>query len=162
MTHPPLGNHAPGIEETPAGKASAERHAAWAKDVPDNAEQAWTFVAGLDPDRRLALLAHCAGLAVNAVQTWERRPKAMAHAAQVARAVGLDMTRYWSPTADGYLGRVTKPRIMEAVREGVSEEAASQIAGLKKGDMAKAAEEKLAGTSWLPAPLRQPQDDAAA
>ena len=60
----------------------------------------------------------------------------------------------WRPTVDNYLGRVTKPRILEAVREGAGERAAQLISHLKKGDMAKEAERLLAETGWLPEPLR--------
>ena len=36
----------------------------------------------------------------------------------LATVVGLDMADAgWTPTVDNYLGRVTKPRIIEAVRE---------------------------------------------
>ena len=64
------------------------------------------------------------------------------------------MTAFWSPTMDSYLGRLTKAEIVCAVREGVSDEAAQRIAGLKKPEMAQAAEGMLAGTGWLPAALR--------
>ena len=60
----------------------------------------------------------------------------------------------WRPTVDNYLGRVTKPRILEAVREGAGDQAAQLIDHLKKGDMAKEAERLLADTGWLPEPLR--------
>ena len=60
----------------------------------------------------------------------------------------------WRPTVGNYLGRVTKPRILEAVREGAGERAAQLIDHLKKGDMAKEAERLLADTGWLPEPLR--------
>src|SRR3546814_14311819 len=60
----------------------------------------------------------------------------------------------WRPTVDNYLGRVTKPRILEAVREAKGEQAAQLIDHLKKGDMAKEAERLLAETGWLPEPLR--------
>src|SRR3546814_17925685 len=53
-----------------------------------------------------------------------------------------------------YLNRVTKPRILEAVREGAGERAAQLIDHLKKGDMAKEAERLLADSGWLPEPLR--------
>ena len=56
-----------------------------------------------------------------------------------------------------YLGRVTKAQIAEAVREGVSDEAAHRMAGMKKQPMAEAAEQLLAGTGWLPALLRTPE-----
>ncbi len=48
---------------------------------------------------------------------------------------------------------MTKARILEAVREGKGEQAAQRLEGLKKGDMAEAAA-LLAGTGWLPEPLR--------
>lgn len=43
---------------------------------------------------------------------------------------------------------------MKAVREGVSEQAAREIASLKKQPMAEAAERLLAGKGWLPPVLR--------
>jgi ParB family chromosome partitioning protein len=64
------------------------------------------------------------------------------------------MTRYWQLTAATYFSRVSKERILEAVREGVSEQAACEIASLKKQTMAEAAERLLAGKGWLPHPLR--------
>ena len=63
----------------------------------------------------------------------------------------------WTPTADSYLGRVTKARILEAVREAKGRAEADRIAGLKKPDMIAAAEELLAGTGWLPEVLRTPE-----
>ena len=66
------------------------------------------------------------------------------HAAILAKAVPLDMSRYWQPTVASYLGRVGKDRILEAVREGAGEDAARQIAGLKKQAMADRAEALLA------------------
>jgi ParB family chromosome partitioning protein len=85
---------------------------------------------------------------------WERKPRALATADKLAEAVSLDMTGYWRPTVRTYLGRITKARILEAVREGVTVEAADQMANMKKQGMAEAAEQVLAGTGWLPALLR--------
>lgn len=68
-------------------------------------------------------------------------------------------------TGDSYLGRVTKARILEAVHEAKGENAADRISGLKKPEMVTAAEDLLAGTGWLPEPLRTPplpEDDAPA
>ena len=62
----------------------------------------------------------------------------------------------WRPTVDNYLGRVTKGRILEAVSEAKGDMAAERIRSLKKAEMAKAAEELLIGTGWLPEPLRTP------
>jgi len=77
------------------------------------------------------------------------------------------MTTTWTPTVASYLGRVTKAKILEAVREAVSEEAAERISGMKKQPMAEAAEQLLIGTGWLPGLLRtrrtaQPAPEEAA
>jgi ParB family chromosome partitioning protein len=86
----------------------------------------------------------------------------LAQADRLARATGLDMVAAgWRPTVGNYLGRVTKPRILEAVREGAGERAAQLIDHLKKGDMAKEAERLLADTGWLPEPLRLDPDDGS-
>ena len=114
-----LAAHADGIEDTAAGKAWADRHANWARQMPRDVTSLWTFVAELDHDSRMALFAHCVALTVNAVKLpWERRPRALATADKLAEAVSLDMTGYWRPTVRTYLGRITKARILEAVREG--------------------------------------------
>src|SRR3546814_6355822 len=80
---------------------------------------------------------------------------------RLAGALALDVTKDWTPTVDSYLGRVTKAHIVEAVTEGVSEDAARRIADMKKPDMAQAAEQLLAGTGWLPAVLRTPEPEGA-
>lgn len=80
----------------------------------------------------------------------------------LARAVDLDMVRAgWKPSVDNYLGRVTKPRILEAVREAKGESSAQLIDHLKKVDIAKEAERLLDGSGWLPEPLRLVDPDAA-
>jgi len=140
-----LAAHADGIEDTAAGKAWADRHADWARQMPRDVTALWTFVADLDHDSRTALFAHCVALTVNAVRLpWERRSGTHATADKLAEAVSLDMTGYWRPTVRTYLGRITKARILEAVREAVNDEAADQMANMKKQAMAEAAEQVLA------------------
>ncbi len=79
----------------------------------------------------------------------------LAQADRLARAVNLDLVEAgWRPTVDNYLGRVTKARILEAVREAKGESSAQLIDHLKKTEMAKEAERLLDSTGWLPEPLR--------
>lgn len=154
---PSLGGQADGIEDTPAAKTLADRHAVWARQVPENASDLWAFIVALDPDSRMALFAHCAARAVVAVRAaWDKAPRSWATADTLAQAIALDMTALWTPTARSYLGRVPKARILEAVREAVSDQAAGQIEDMKKQAMAEAAEQLLAGTGWLPTLLRTP------
>jgi ParB family chromosome partitioning protein len=151
-----LAAHASGIDECPAMTAIAERHTAWERRMPEDVAGLWDFVAGLDQAEQAELLAHCASLTVNVMRLPKQRsePAAAAHADVLAQTLALDMTATWTPTVASYFGRVSKERIIEAVREGVSPEAANNIAGMKKQAMAEAAEQRLAGTGWLPELLR--------
>ncbi len=149
-----LSGHAPGIDESSAEQQTAERHGAWAKRLPREPEALWTFIHGLSDGERLGLLAHCVSLTVNAICAPRQcADESEANAAILAREVGLDMTVYWQPTATSYFGRVSKERIVQAVREAVSEQAAENVARMKKQAMAEAAEVALAGKGWLPALL---------
>ena len=153
-----LGNHADGIEDTPLAAKANAAHEAWAERMPRDVADLWAFIVALDDEDRMALLAHCVSCTVNALRLpWDRKPRSLQTADRLASALALDMTKDWTPTVDSYLGRVTKAHILEAVTEGVSEDAASRIVDMKKQDMAQAAEQLLAGTGWLPTVLRTPE-----
>ena len=163
------------LKDSPSAKSVNERHEHWGDRIPAGDEALWEWLVGLDDETRMALLAHCVSYGVNALY---ERPNPyggsgvsehglkvrLAQADRLARATGLDMAQVgWRPTVGNYLGRVTKTRIVEAVREGAGERAAQLIDHMKKGDMAKEAERLLADTGWLPEPLRLAgADDGAA
>lgn len=167
------------LKDSPSAKSVAERHEAWKVDVPADDAALWDWLTALDETSRMALLAHCVSYGVNALYekpnpysgsgVSEHGLKVrLSQADRLARATGMDMVEAgWRPTVGNYLGRVTKARILEAVREGAGERAAQLIDHMKKGDMAKEAERLLADTGWLPEPLRlsgldgEPAADAA-
>jgi ParB family chromosome partitioning protein len=152
-----FGTQAPGLNDSASAEAIRARHESWAKALPKDSADLWRALGDWDSDSRAALFAHVVSLSVNAVyEAWNRRPRALAHADQLADAVDLDMTPRWKPTVDTFLGRVTKARILQAVGEAKGQRAADRIAHLKKGDMATEAETLLADTGWLPEPLRTP------
>jgi len=156
------------LKDSVSAKAIAERQEAWKADLPlDDDEALWERIDALDEASRLALLAHCVSFGVNALHEKGDRYGAgvsphgvrqrIHEADRLARAVALDMVEAgWRPTVDSYLGRVTKRRILEAVREAKGERAAQGIDHLKKTEMAERAEQLLDGTGWLPVPLRTP------
>lgn len=164
---------APGLKDIPAAQAIAERHKAWEARMPDDEAALWDWLASLEGTEQAELFAHCAAFGVNALYEKADRygggtvtvhgiQQRLAEADRLARAVDLDMVEAgWKPTVENYLGRVTKSRILEAVREGAGEHSAELIDHLKKGDMAKEAERLLAGTGWLPEPLRMTDDGEA-
>ncbi|MGH0028334.1 MAG: ParB/RepB/Spo0J family partition protein [Myxococcota bacterium] len=162
------------LKDSPSAQAVNDRHERWGDHVPADDQALWDWLTNLDDGTRMELLALCVSYGVNAL--FERpNPYSgsgvsqhgldvrMAQADRLSRATGMNMVAAgWKPTVGNYLGRVTKPRILEAVREGAGERAAQLIDHMKKGDMAREAERLLADTGWLPEPLRMSDGIAAA
>lgn len=148
----------PNLNDSAIAEAANTRHEAWSKRLPKESDELWDALLQWNEEDRASLFAHIVSLSVNAIsESWNRRPRALAHADVLARTIGLDMAAAgWRPTVDTFLGRVTKARILQAVTEAKGERAAGRIAHLKKGDMATEAEALLTDTGWLPEPLRTP------
>jgi ParB family transcriptional regulator, chromosome partitioning protein len=148
----------PGLTDSAPARALREQHETWDAHLPKEPEALWETLAGWDEDSRQALFAYVVSHGVNAViEPYSRRPRAIAHADRLAQVVELDVAATgWEPTADSFLGRVTKARILAAVREAKGQRAADRIEPLKKREMVEQAQELLAGTGWLPEPLRTP------
>ena len=163
---PTFPSQAPGLRESASAKAVEARHESWKARLPKDEKDLWDALTALDGTAQASLFAHCASFAVNALYEPANRyneGRVSAHSVRarleqadvLARAVGLDMVQAgWKATVDNYLGRVTKPRILEAVREAKGEASTQLIDHLKKGDMAKEAERLLDSSGWLPEPLR--------
>ncbi|MGD9656885.1 MAG: ParB/RepB/Spo0J family partition protein [Methylocystis sp.] len=153
-----FGAQAPGLSDTPLAAKVDARHFDWSQQLPAEQQDLWDVLSTFDSDARQRLFAHCVSLTVNAVhEPWSRRPRAIAHSDRLAASLSLDIAATgWTPTVDNFLGRVTKARMVQAVREAKGADAARRIEGLKKGDMAQAVEQLLSGTNWLPEPLRTP------
>jgi ParB family chromosome partitioning protein len=149
---------APGLADTASARSIDARHQAWAVHLPKEPGELWDALRAWDEDSRQTLFAHCVAVSVNAtIEPYNRRPRAIAHADQLAQAVGLDMAAAgWTPTAENYLARVTKARILLALREAKDAATASRLEPFKKDAMAIEAEQILAGSGWLPEPLRTP------
>uniref|UniRef100_A0A6P4FIE2 Uncharacterized protein YubM-like n=1 Tax=Drosophila rhopaloa TaxID=1041015 RepID=A0A6P4FIE2_DRORH len=155
---------APDLGSSLAAHALRARHEGWKQDLPQDEDELWAWLDRLDETSRSALLAHCLSFGVNALfekvnphgsvspRAIERR---LARSNRLASALRLDPVEAgWQPTVENYLGRVTKPHILDAVREARGEQAAGLIAHLKKADMAREAERLLEGFGWLPEALR--------
>ncbi|WP_413993317.1 ParB/RepB/Spo0J family partition protein [Labrys okinawensis] len=166
VRHLYLSGQSEEMKASQSARSENDRHERWGDHVPADDQALWDWLEQLDDGTRLDLLAHCVSFGINAL--FERpNPHVasgisrhgldvrLAQADRLAVVTGLDMVAAgWKPTVGNYLGRVTKGRILEAVREGAGERAAQLIGHLKKGDMAKEAERLLADTGWLPEPLR--------
>ncbi|MBE7728251.1 ParB/RepB/Spo0J family partition protein [Komagataeibacter sp. FXV3] len=156
--------HSPDMPGSLPAHALRQRNEGWKHDLPDDEDALWRWIDGLDDTSRMALLAHCLSFGVNAL--YERMPaygavsqrsvtERLKRADRLASALSLDLVEAgWQPTVENYLGRVTKARILQAVREARGGETADRIAHLKKPDMAREAERLLDGSGWLPEALR--------
>ncbi|CCD98874.1 ParB/RepB/Spo0J family partition protein [Bradyrhizobium sp. STM 3809] len=163
----------PGLQDSIPAKAIAARHAAWKAKLPASDKDLWAALTAMDGAAQAELFAHCAAQAMNAISEPANRVHHGRMSAQgirgrldqadrLSRAVGLDMIRAgWKPTVDNYLGRVTKHRILQTVREAKGEGSAQLIEHLKKPDMAREAERLLDGSGWLPEPLRGAETEVA-
>ncbi|MFT8828621.1 MAG: chromosome partitioning protein ParB, partial [Acetobacter syzygii] len=160
----PLPVHSPDMPGSVPAHALRQRNEGWKHDLPEDENALWRWIDGLDDASRMALLAHCLSFGGNAL--YERMPsygavsqrsvtERLKRADRLASALSLDLVEAgWQPTVENYLGRVTKARILQAVREARGDEAAERIAHLKKPDMAREAERLLDGSGWLPEALR--------
>lgn len=68
----------------------------------------------------------------------------------------FDMASSWNPACDDFLGRIHADLRTQAVTEACGKDAAATLAGLKKSEHVAATAKLLAGTGWLPKPLRGP------
>lgn len=85
--------------------------------------------------------------------------------AKLLSATGFDMAQHFTPTADNYLGRVSKDLIVAALDEAGKLEDETEKASLlamKKGALAALAEKRLNGSGWVPTLIRTPAPEPVA
>ncbi|KHK51114.1 hypothetical protein PI87_21830 [Ralstonia sp. A12] len=139
------------VEQSRAWQQIHAARAAWGDRLAGGPEALWECLLKLSQEDLIALLAHCAALTVDGIQS-----RTGEHATDtLARAVDLDMADWWSATPDAYLSRVRKTDVLQAVSEAVSPAEAVPLASMKKGSMVEAAGRLLEGKRWVPPLLRQ-------
>ena len=141
-------------ENSSAGKALAERRQ-HLRTLLQNGSPLWPWCLQQTQETLLDFLAYCAAAAVNGIQTKadSNTSSRLAHANALAAALRIDMTRWFVPTADNFFSRVSKGQIATALADA-GKPAAATILALKKAQLAAAAETEIAGTGWLPEPIR--------
>ena len=125
---------------------------AWRARLPEHQGEWFGWLIGLPQAELIDLLALCSALTVNALPT----AGAASSANAIAAALGLDMAEWWVPTAEGYLNHVPKAQIIAALKDAGPELAGGGVEAMKKDALVTAAASRLAGTRWLPEPLRRP------
>jgi ParB family chromosome partitioning protein len=150
---------APEIGETPAGKALASTQERLGSAVPGCPDDLWQWLMEQDIAVVSDLFAFCIAQGLDAgAQDWTEAPDCFP--AKLAQGLGLNMGDWWRPTVDSFFGKVTKATMLHSVKEAAGPSVARQMDGMKKDTMAKAAEEAVKGTTWLPTLLRVPEQPA--
>ena len=144
------------VEFSAAGKSLQAQQRAWLAQLPRSSEaQLWTWCLEQPSGTLLQLLAFCAALTINAVQTKtdSANNSRLAQANALASALHIDMNQWFTPTAANFFERVSKSQIQRALIEA-GKTPDSSTTTFKKAQLAQFAETQIAGSNWLPQPLR--------
>ena len=148
-----LVRQAPDLEASTAGQALAVARARWISELPQESAARLRWLADLPDTTLVELLAWCTACTLD---TGSATVLARARGTDLlAEWVGLDAARWWRPSAEHFFGLMTKAQIAQAVGEALGSEAAAPIANMKKDAATKHAEQLVAPTTWVPAPLRR-------
>ncbi len=124
--------------------------------MPEEPEALWAWCLAQSQDTLLALLAHVAAESVDAARrkadTVNSPP--ISHADALARALGIDMTRAFTPDAETYFSRISGKQIVTALREAKGVPAAPSWSKMKNAELAALAAREIAGPGWLPEVMR--------
>jgi ParB family chromosome partitioning protein len=145
------------VEGSPAAALVDAAREHWSERIPGDPDELFAWCLAQDADTLRGLLAFCVAQAVNGVRLKADHPddERMTHAALLAATLKLDMTAWFTPTASNYFVSISKPAIIDVLRE-IKGAAAPAWSGMKKTELAALAEREVAGTGWLPALLRAP------
>ena len=142
--------------ESQAAKALAKQTHDVRQLLPAKINALWEWLLEQPQNVLLNVLATAAAHTVNAVQGTHDEPSTgrLGAADALAHALRLDMSNWWQASASNYFGRVKKDQIIRAIQEATEASVDERLKALKKKDLAAEAEKSVAGTRWLPEPLR--------
>lgn len=157
-------NHTILVSNAPTGKTGAawqaieQEKSRLAAALPDGWERDITTFFTLESSVLISLLAFCTACSVNGVQTREfgRTPRSKLDS--VEQAVGFRLRDWWQPTAENYLGLLSKKQIAGALIDAGLTGAAADAAKMSRADAAVHAEHFLTPTEWVPDWMQPPAE----
>ena len=140
------------VEGSTAFQRLEQARESWGQLIPGTHDDLWQWCLEQDRSVLLDLLAFCIACMVNAVQRKADAPDCprLSHAGNLSAALNLDMKAWFTPTAENYFSRVSKPQILDALTAARKQPFAPAWDKLKKAELAAVAEREIAGTGWLP------------
>ncbi len=147
-------------EDCTAYAKLGEMAAHWQATLPESAHDLMAWCVNAGQDVLLDLLAYLSALSVDAIRLRHDQTSAdLKHADQLADILSLDMREHWTGS-DGFYVRLSKPALVQVISEAKAPIGVS-IAVLKKAEAARHVAKAVAGTGWLPVPLRSPAQPPA-
>src|SRR5690606_23090675 len=135
------------VVSSPASQAVDAKLKALKSKLPKKAADIQAWVATKSVDELHELLALVAAATLDPTKDQARA---------LAQLTKLDMREFWKPDAEHYLNHVPKPLAAEAAAEVHGKAAGEKVAAMKKNEAIAEAAKLLAGSGWLPKPLRGP------
>lgn len=144
------------LKDSPAWTDLVDKGREWLRrfNARPKGQAVLAWLLSLDEADLHAFIALAVAFSLDAIEAREHKGRLPSSADRIAQAVGLDMTHWWEPTPAAYLAHVSKAMVAAAVGEVHSPARAKAVEKMKKGDAVAEAAKVLAGTGWLPAPLR--------
>ncbi|MBO0906293.1 ParB/RepB/Spo0J family partition protein [Jiella sonneratiae] len=159
-----LARHTEATGDCDAHRQFAQMREYWGDRLPGDPRDLFAWCLGQTQEVLLDLLAFLAGLSVNAVQAkhdWQDSPR-LIHADRLAATLSLNMAEHYTPSVDGFYGKLTKATLIAITAEAKAP-IAVRLSELKKEEAARRTHKAMqACPGWLPAPLRSPRSEAAA
>lgn len=129
---------------------------AWRDRLPVERKDLWRYVADAEQQTLLEMLAVM--IAPGLDLGIDARASDVATQITIgdlfAEAIGLDMSRWWSASADSYFNHVKRDVILDAMRELKPSLDQSKFEKAPKAELVARAKRMFKGVAWLPGPLR--------
>ncbi|HCK85136.1 MAG TPA: hypothetical protein DHW63_11660 [Hyphomonadaceae bacterium] len=142
--------------KTNASEAYEKIATSWRDRLPADSEQLWRYVSEAQQDTLLELLAVmiAPGLDLRTDARMSDAPTQIRIADWFADAVALDMSLWWTASADSYFSHVKRDMILDAIREHKPGLCVPKLEKASKAELISRTKRIFKGASWLPELLR--------
>jgi len=135
------------VEASKAFVATQDALSKWATLLPQQPQDMLAWFLSQPQSVSIDMIVLGTAVSTDASQTDSKKEN---KAANLIRALKLDMADYWEATPETFLNFVPKAKMISAVTAAVGEATAKPMESMKKTDVIAYATAKLKGMRWLP------------
>lgn len=142
-------------DDCKAHAALVDHAAYWGERLPSNPSELFGWCLEQSQDVLLSLLAYCTALSVNAIQErFDYTTHSLSHAESLAQSLSLDMAEHWTPSVEGFYGRISKAGLLMLAKDAGAT-LSLVIGNVKKLEAARDVMQAISQTNWLPPIFRK-------